>query len=101
VDELVSHAGRYVVWQFDRPEEGRRLLEGENGVRFVDEHEHRIDESVLAGLKNALVTAVQPDRIPVLVEKAVRAGIGVISVQQIAPTLEQLFLNMTEGETIG
>ncbi|MCK9861303.1 ABC transporter ATP-binding protein [Paenibacillus sp. ATY16] len=101
VEELIHDADNYVVWQFEQPEEGRRLLAGEGGVELVQEHEHRIDESLLAGMKEALITAMNPDRISSLVEKAVRAGIGIVSVHSIAPTLEQLFLRMTEGESIG
>ncbi|MFC5648368.1 ABC transporter ATP-binding protein [Paenibacillus solisilvae] len=101
VDELVKQAGSYVLWQFDQPEAGRKLLAKEPDVEFVKHDAHRIDESILAGLKDALITTMHAERIPVLVEKAVSAGIGVLSVQRIAPTLEELFLNMTEGESIG
>ena len=101
VDELVKQAGTYVVWQFDQPEAGRELLERESDVEFVRHDAHRIDEGILAGLKDALITTMKVERIPAIVERAVRAGIGVLSVQRIAPTLEELFLIMTEGESIG
>ena len=101
VDELVKQAGTYVVWQFDQPEAGRELLERESDVEFVKHDAHRIDEGILAGLKDALITTMKVERIPAIVERAVRAGIGVLSVQRIAPTLEELFLIMTEGESIG
>lgn len=101
VDELVKQAGTYVVWQFDQPEAGRELLETESDVEFVRHDAHRIDEGILAGLKDALITTMKVERIPAIVERAVRAGIGVLSVQRIAPTLEELFLIMTEGESIG
>ncbi len=101
VDELVKQAGTYVVWQFDQPEAGRELLERESDVEFVRHDAHRIDEGILAGLKDALITTMKAERIPAIVERAVRAGIGVLSVQRIAPTLEELFLIMTEGESIG
>ncbi|QHW35350.1 ABC transporter ATP-binding protein [Paenibacillus rhizovicinus] len=101
VDELIHDAGNYVVWQFEQPDAGRRLLAGEKDVHLVEDDEHRIDEGILAGLKDAQITTMNQDRISALVEKAVRAGIGVIAVQRIAPTLEELFLRMTEGEAIG
>nr|WP_308634446.1 ABC transporter ATP-binding protein [Paenibacillus silvisoli] len=101
VDELVNQAGGYVVWQFDKPEAGRTLLAAEPGIRFVNEGEHRIEESILAGLQHAVITSMDAERIPAIVEKAVHAGIGVASVQKIAPTLEELFLQLTEGESIG
>ncbi|NBC67978.1 ATP-binding cassette domain-containing protein [Paenibacillus sacheonensis] len=101
VDELILGAGQYVVWQFEQPGAGRRLLEGELDVQLIGEHEHRIDESLFAGMQDVQVTTMNQERIPSLVEKAVRAGIGVVAVHRIAPTLEELFLRMTEGESIG
>ncbi|WP_274655145.1 ABC transporter ATP-binding protein [Paenibacillus humicola] len=101
VDELVNQAGSYVVWQFDRPEDGRRLLAADSLVHFVGEDEHRIDESLLASMKSPVITKLPAERIPRLVEKAVKSGIGVQYVQRVAPTLEELFLKMTEGESIG
>ncbi|NBD27824.1 ABC transporter ATP-binding protein [Paenibacillus glycinis] len=101
VDDLLRGTDNYVVWQFEQPDAGKRLLAGERDVRIVPGNEHRIDESVLAGMKDAQITTMNQDRVAALVAKAVRAGIGVVSVQSIAPTLEQLFLRMTEGESIG
>ncbi|MBB3110430.1 ABC-2 type transport system ATP-binding protein [Paenibacillus phyllosphaerae] len=101
VDELVNQAGSYVVWQFDEPDAGRALLADEREVQFVAESEHRIEESILANMDRPVITSMAAERIPEFVEKAVRSGIGIRSVQQIAPTLEELFLSMTEGEAIG
>lgn len=101
VDELVNQAGNYVLWQFDQPEAGRRLLAGENDIRLIGHDEHHIDESILAGMTDPIITTMNTERIAAMVEKSVHAGIGVLSVQRIAPTLEELFLQMTEGESIG
>lgn len=101
VEDLVNQAGEYVVWQFDQPEAGRQLLAGESGLQFVGEDEHVIDEGILAGMTDAIITTMDVGRISAVVEQAVRAGLGVLSVQRIAPTLEELFLKMTEGESIG
>ncbi|WP_229750374.1 ABC transporter ATP-binding protein [Paenibacillus nasutitermitis] len=101
VDELVNQAGTYVVWQFDQPEAGRALLAGEPNMTFIGEDEHQIDEGLLSGLKDAIITMMPLERIPFIVERAVQDGVGVLSVQRVAPTLEELFLKMTEGESIG
>lgn len=100
VDELVEQAGSYVIWQFDRPEEGRKLL-AEEGVGFVADGDHHIDEGIFASMKEPVIVSMPGDRISDLVDKAVRKGIGIRSVQHVAPTLEELFLRMTEGESIG
>lgn len=101
VEELLHGAGDFVVWQFDQPEAGKRLLEAESGITLIREHEHGIDESVLAGLRDAQITTMSEQSISAFVDKAVRAGVGVVTVQRVAPTLEQLFLRMTEGERLG
>ncbi|SEM78126.1 ABC transporter ATP-binding protein [Paenibacillus sp. OV219] len=101
VDELVGQAGNYVLWQFDQSEAGRQLLIGEPGLKIIGHDEHHIDENIIAGLTDPIITTMNIDRIAAIVEKAVHSGIGVLSVQKVAPTLEELFLQMTEGESIG
>lgn len=97
VNELLERAGSYVVWQFDNAAAGRRMLEGHAQLRILGEQEHRIDEGVLAGIPGAIVTTVPARSVPGIVRELALAGIGVLSVQTVAPTLEQLFLTMTEG----
>lgn len=101
VDELVSQAGTYTVWDLDNSQEGLRLLEADSGIRIVENEEHRIDETIMSDLTNAVVTVMDADRIPHWVNKFVASGIGIRSVQRVAPSLEELFLKLTEGESIG
>ena len=49
---------------------------------------------------NAIVTQNGEELVPSIVAQLVKAGIEVKSVNKINPTLEQLFLQMTEGENI-
>jgi len=100
VGELVGSAGHYVVWQLDDPAAGRRLLAAETGVELIPDGAHRIDESLLAALPGGIVTALPEARIPEVVAALTAAGIGISAVQRIAPTLEELFLRLTEGEGI-
>jgi ABC-2 type transport system ATP-binding protein len=101
VDELVSQVGSYTIWQLDRPEEARRLLADQPGIQLIADNEHRIDESLLTTLHNPIVTIMDAELIAGWVNKFVAAGLGVHSVQRVAPSLEELFLKLTEGETIG
>ncbi|WP_123040728.1 ABC transporter ATP-binding protein [Cohnella candidum] len=100
VDELVSQADTYTLWLLDRPEEGRAMLEAVPDIRLVDESGHRIDEVHIAALPGAIVTVMDEERIPAMVAGLVEAGIGVKAVQRVAPSLEELFLGLTEGEGI-
>ena len=101
VDELVRQAGVYTLWHLDRPDAGRSMLERDAGVTIVGEDEHRIDEALLASLPGAIVTRMDERAVPAWVESFVRSGIGVLGVHKVAPTLEELFLKLTEGESVG
>jgi ABC-2 type transport system ATP-binding protein len=100
VDELVSQAGSYTVWQLDHPQEARLMFSNEPAIQLVSDDQHRIDESLLTALQDPIVTIMDADQITVWVNKFVSAGIGVHSVQRVAPSLEELFLKLTEGESI-
>lgn len=100
VEQLVSQAGAYTVWQVDRPEEAKRMFAGGSDIGLVPEEEHRIDEALLSALDEPIVTVVDESRIADWVSRLVASGIGIASVQRVAPSLEELFLKLTEGEKI-
>ncbi|MCD9021087.1 ABC transporter ATP-binding protein [Cohnella silvisoli] len=101
VDVLVSQAGTYTVWQVDRPIDARAMLLDQPDVQMIGSNEHRIDESLLSTLQDPIITIMNEDQISGWVNKFVAVGIGIHSVQRVAPSLEELFLKLTEGETIG
>lgn len=100
VDELVQQAGTYVLWQLEPREQGIALLLQGGKAAIVSEEEHRIDESVLASMPGAVVTTMPLEDIAGTVSRLVAAGISVEGVHKAAPTLEELFLNMTEGKSL-
>ncbi|WEK55763.1 MAG: ABC transporter ATP-binding protein [Candidatus Cohnella colombiensis] len=100
VDELVAQAGTYTVWQFDQPEEAIKQFAGNADLQLLSDGEYQIDEALLTNLDHPIVTIMEEDQIPFWVNKFVNAGLGIRSVQRIAPSLEQLFLKLTEGEKI-
>ncbi|WP_127534167.1 ABC transporter ATP-binding protein [Paenibacillus kobensis] len=100
VDSLVSRNESYVLWQLDGREAGLRLLEGDPNVRIVPENELRLDESVTALLPGAIATTMAHEHVASMIRKLSEAGIGIMAVQKVAPTLEELFLTMTEGDTV-
>ncbi|XID94381.1 ABC transporter ATP-binding protein [Paenibacillaceae bacterium WGS1546] len=101
VDDLVSQAGTYTVWQIDRPSDAKAMLRDGDDVRLMREGEYRIDESLIATLRDPIVTVMDEHRVSEWVDRFVAAGLGVRSVQRVAPSLEDLFLKLTEGEKIG
>lgn len=100
VEELLSQRGAYVIWQFDDREAGVRLLSGLQDIALISEQEQYIDESVLAMLPGAVVTTMPQEQIAATVERLSKAGIGITAVQKVAPTLEELFITMTEGDVV-
>lgn len=98
VDELIQANRSYVVWELEPREPGERLLRSASGVNVVTEAGNVLDDTIMAGIQGqAIVTQMQPELIPGLVQRLVQEGIRVEAVQKVNPTLEQLFLEMTEG----
>ncbi|PWW43958.1 MULTISPECIES: ABC transporter ATP-binding protein [Paenibacillus] len=100
VNELIEDHSKLAIWHVTPLEEGKKMLLNA-GISLVDRPADVMDDTIVAGLgPNAVVAEMHEDRIPALVQQMVQAGIQVEGVQRIQPTLEQLFLKMTEGESI-
>ncbi|MGV2886656.1 MULTISPECIES: ABC transporter ATP-binding protein [Paenibacillus] len=100
VNELIEDHSKLAIWHVTPLEEGKKMLLNA-GISLVDRPADVMDDTIVAGLGlNAVVAEMHEDRIPALVQQMVQAGIQVEGVQRIQPTLEQLFLKMTEGESI-
>ncbi|WP_018751312.1 ABC transporter ATP-binding protein [Paenibacillus sanguinis] len=101
VQELLEGSSNVVVWELEPRDQGEALLRSMEEVRIVDEVERILDDSVVAGIRGeALVTQMPFERVAELIPRLVQEGIRIGAVQKVNPTLEQLFLEMTEGETI-
>lgn len=101
VDELLSQAGTYTVWQLEPREEGLRMLKSDPQVTVIGDDDHRIDETLLTTLPGAIVTQMDTETIPEWTRRFVAAGIDVRAAHKVAPSLEELFLKLTEGESVG
>lgn len=99
VEELIKESSNYVVWELVPRNRGEELLRAA-GVDIVREAEDVLDDAIIAGIgQQALVTRMEADAAAELVPEMVKAGIRIHAVQKVNPTLEQLFLQMTEGES--
>ncbi|MEK4365299.1 ABC transporter ATP-binding protein [Paenibacillus sp. FSL M8-0212] len=100
VSELIEDHSKLAIWHVSPLEQGKTMLQ-DAGIALVGRPADVMDDTIVAGLgPNAVVAEMHEDRIPDLVQQMVQAGIQVEGVQRIQPTLEQLFLKMTEGESI-
>ncbi|AOZ94552.1 ABC transporter ATP-binding protein [Paenibacillus crassostreae] len=101
VDELVSRNVGYVIWDMEPMLEGKNILSANGGIKVIESVDEVLDDSIIAGMSvNAVVTQNEENLIPTIVAQLIQAGIAVKGVNRINPTLEQLFLQMTEGENI-
>ncbi|MGG4396746.1 ABC transporter ATP-binding protein [Paenibacillus thiaminolyticus] len=101
VEGLLSGRNQFVIWQAQPASKAREILERSGAVRFYSREEGVIDAAALVGLpEDAILTETAPERIAGLNRSLLDAGIEVEGIQRIMPTLEQLFLEITEGERI-
>lgn len=98
VDELIEDHSNITIWHLSPKDEGVRWLLSHPQVRALEDAS-MLDDTLTASLgNNAIITEMPEGLIPDLVRTMVRAGIKVEGVRKVNPTLEQLFLKMTEGE---
>jgi ABC-2 type transport system ATP-binding protein len=91
VDSLISEAGNSVVWKTDSIPQAKQLLSTLPGVDIL---ETSLDEEEIH-------TRMEEALVPDVNQKLCEAGIRVFAIRMKVPTLEDLFLRMTEGEKIG
>jgi ABC-2 type transport system ATP-binding protein len=85
VEHLLAEQER-VIWKVEPIEKAKSLLE---------------EETVIIGEEEGtLVTYYEADKLPLWNEKLVKAGIKVSEIRTKLPTLEDLFIELTGGETI-
>lgn len=101
VDELIARNAPYVLWELEPFDEARKILEDRPDVQILNLDEVALDDSIIAGMgPHSLITMMDQDLIPEIVAIMVTAEIEVRAVHKINPTLEQLFLKLTEGENV-
>ncbi|WP_150273695.1 ABC transporter ATP-binding protein [Paenibacillus tepidiphilus] len=101
VNDLVARNSPYVLWELEPHSQAEALLGMHHGISVLPPDEVTLDDAVTAGMgPNSIVTVMEETLIPEVVSLMVGAGVTVRAVHKINPTLEQLFLKLTEGETI-
>ncbi|GAA0398486.1 ABC transporter ATP-binding protein [Paenibacillus motobuensis] len=100
VNELLDSSTGYVVWELEPSSTGEAML-ADLGISIVKNVDEVLDDAIIAGFGGeAIVTQMQVDQIADIVPRLVSSGLQVRSVQKVIPTLEQLFLEMTDGEGV-
>lgn len=100
VADLIQNSSSYVAWQLVprvRGEEALRAL----GCQLIEHPGEVLDDALLTGsMEGSILTAMRQEEIQELIPQLVNAGIQIQGAHKINPTLEQLFLEMTERESI-
>ena len=101
VDELLRQAGTMIVWDVEPADKALELFAAADHVQLIGESVgNAIAEEDGPAVGHAVVIRTARENIPSLNEALSRAGVRVYGIQAKNPTLEQLFLTMTEGENI-
>lgn len=101
VDELIARNSPYVLWELEPFAEARAILAERTDIQIQNLEDVTLDDSIIAGMgPSSLITIMDQDLIPEIVAVMVTAEIEVRAVHKINPTLEQLFLKLTEGENV-
>jgi len=101
VDELLRQAGTTIVWDVEPADKALELFAAAENVQVIGESvSDAIAEEDGPAVGHAVVIRTARENIPSLNEALSRAGVRVYGIQAKNPTLEQLFLTMTEGENI-
>jgi ABC-2 type transport system ATP-binding protein len=98
VDELIAQGGR-VVWTVSPGEQAQRILQSSEFVSSVI----AVDTDNLSNLPTTVMqisTQMNQEDIPKLSHLLIELGINLYAVEIKNPTLEDLFLRLTEGERI-
>ncbi|WP_281887044.1 ABC transporter ATP-binding protein [Paenibacillus sp. YYML68] len=96
VSELVDERAGTVIWTVRPADAARAVLEAHPDVRDLAEL-----DAETADAPARLASRLAPELIPELSRRLIAAGVELFGVENRVPSLEDLFLQVTEGKRIG
>lgn len=99
VKELIRQDVSTVVWHPAPFENGLDLLAAANAVTVISDDARQMELADI-GAERGVVTEMRPEDIPEINRQLLARGVSVYAIQIKNPTLEDLFLRLTEGERI-
>lgn len=94
IEDLIQGAAGCVYWRFENKEEGEAELRKDSRIRLTDRSASERQPA------DTVVTAMEESLIAETVNRLSSRGVGIKAVYQAEPTLEELFLNITRGESL-
>ncbi|CAG7611251.1 Linearmycin resistance ATP-binding protein LnrL [Paenibacillus solanacearum] len=104
VSTLIDESVGTVVWRVHPAAPALSILHADEEVKVLALGEPEQGNAGAAGqreLAERIVTEMPPERIPALSSRMVDSGVQLYGIELKHPTLEDLFLKLTEGERIG
>lgn len=100
VADLIQNSSSYVAWQLVPRMRGEEVLRA-LGCQLIEHPGEVLDDALLTGsMEGSILTEMRQEEIQELIPQLVKAGIQIQGAHKINPTLEQLYLEMTERESI-
>ncbi|MDP5273900.1 ABC transporter ATP-binding protein [Chengkuizengella axinellae] len=97
VDELLEQSSSTVLWGVSPVEQGKKILQSFQSIELTQLDDFEF-ETVTSS--NIVPTLMNVEDIPLVNEQMVKAGIQVTNIEVRKPSLEDMFLTLTEGERI-
>ncbi|PZE21894.1 ABC transporter ATP-binding protein [Paenibacillus xerothermodurans] len=97
VDALIDESASRVVWRVAPLQQALSMLNEEPDVQVLYAEEGTAEHHTAAHV----VTQLSPEAVPDVTRRLVESGIHIFGVETKNPTLEDLFLSLTEGKRIG
>lgn len=99
VTALIDESASLVVWRISPLAKALEVLKNQPDVQVLSFEEMDMGEAVDSVA--LVVTQVSPERVPALTRLLVESEVQLYGVETKSPTLEDLFLSLTEGKSIG
>lgn len=101
VEELLSQSEPVVAWRVTSWDKAFDILKSEHHVQIHKSTEYdNVQYEDATSRFHTILTKMGPEQIPAVNKKLVEAGVQVYGIEVRQPNLEDLFLQLTEGEEI-
>ncbi|WP_245855640.1 ABC transporter ATP-binding protein [Paenibacillus rigui] len=103
VEELMDEAASRVIWRVTPVDKALQLMREQGEVQVLDvmASSSDLEEVHSQAALHEIVTQLNSELIPSLTRQLVQSGVELYGVETKSPTLEDLFLSLTEGKRIG
>jgi ABC-2 type transport system ATP-binding protein len=101
VDALIEKAATVTEWIVDQEEKTIQIFSNAQQVEVLECFKMEVESNDNQSEKYVIRTNQQMEQTPLLIQRLIEKHVSVFAVQQKHPTLEDLFLKLTEGEYIG